>query len=194
MPLRTPPPEYRRGSEGYSCNTITSRPSLNRERNSMSGEQLERSILERKEREELKAIATAMSLEPVARLKKADLVDQILRAAGVEMGAAGNGSNGGTAQPATASPMQRLTARPPSRAPPVRARPSRRRRHPTLPRQKASRSPRRPLMAARTRRASWVVTPMAAAIVLPSGGAGQSRRPRTPAIPPHLLRTGRANR
>jgi transcription termination factor Rho len=70
----------------------------------MSGEQLERSILERKEREELKAIATAMSLEPVARLKKADLVDQILRAAGVEMGAAGNGSNGGTAQPATASP------------------------------------------------------------------------------------------
>ncbi|MGH9304946.1 MAG: hypothetical protein ACRDZ5_11130, partial [Acidimicrobiales bacterium] len=53
----------------------------------MSGEQLERSILERKEREELKAIATAMSLEPVARTKKADLVDQILKAAGVEVGA-----------------------------------------------------------------------------------------------------------
>ncbi|MGC9961873.1 MAG: transcription termination factor Rho [Acidimicrobiales bacterium] len=70
----------------------------------MSGEQLERSILERKEREELKAIATAMSLEPVARLKKADLVDQILRAAGVEMDAAGNGSNGGTAQPSASSP------------------------------------------------------------------------------------------
>jgi transcription termination factor Rho len=60
----------------------------------MSGEQLERSILERKEREELKAIATAMSLEPVARSKKADLVDQILRAAGVEVGAAGNKANG----------------------------------------------------------------------------------------------------
>ncbi|MHB1770473.1 MAG: transcription termination factor Rho [Acidimicrobiales bacterium] len=58
----------------------------------MSGEQLERSILERKEREELKAIASAMSLEPVARLKKADLVDQILRAAGVEVAASGNGS------------------------------------------------------------------------------------------------------
>ena len=60
----------------------------------MSEEQLERSILERKEREELKAIAAAMSLEPVARTKKADLVDQILRAAGVEVatGAATNGS------------------------------------------------------------------------------------------------------
>jgi transcription termination factor Rho len=69
----------------------------------MSGEQLERSILERKEREELKAIATAMSLEPVARSKKADLVDQILRAAGVEVGAAGNSTNGGPSNPATAS-------------------------------------------------------------------------------------------
>jgi transcription termination factor Rho len=62
----------------------------------MSGEQLERSILERKEREELKAIAVAMSLEPVARSKKADLVDQILRAAGVEVGSGvtANGANG----------------------------------------------------------------------------------------------------
>jgi transcription termination factor Rho len=67
----------------------------------MSGEQLERSILERKEREELKAIATAMSLEPVARLKKADLVDQILRAAGVEVDGAANGSVAAPAQPAS---------------------------------------------------------------------------------------------
>jgi transcription termination factor Rho len=69
----------------------------------MSGEQLERSILERKEREELKAIAIAMSLQPVARSKKADLVDQILRAAGVEVGAAGNGTNGAVSL-ATAAP------------------------------------------------------------------------------------------
>jgi len=69
----------------------------------MSGEQLERSILERKEREELKAIATAMSLEPVARSKKADLVDQILRAAGVEVGAAGNKANGQPPSSATAT-------------------------------------------------------------------------------------------
>jgi transcription termination factor Rho len=73
------------------------------ERNSMSGEQLERSILERKEREELKAIATAMSLEPVARTKKADLVDQILKAAGVEVGAERNGNNGGPASPASST-------------------------------------------------------------------------------------------
>jgi hypothetical protein len=51
----------------------------------MSEEQLERSILERKASDELRAIATAMSLEPVARTRKADLVNQILRAAGVEV-------------------------------------------------------------------------------------------------------------
>jgi transcription termination factor Rho len=51
----------------------------------MSEEQLERSILERKASDELRAIATAMSLEPVARVRKADLVNQILRAAGVEV-------------------------------------------------------------------------------------------------------------
>ena len=51
----------------------------------MSEEQLERSILERKASDELRAIATAMSLEPVGRLRKADLVNQILRAAGVEV-------------------------------------------------------------------------------------------------------------
>jgi transcription termination factor Rho len=72
----------------------------------MSGEQLERSILERKEREELKAIATAMSLEPVARLKKADLVDQILRAAGVEVDAGGNGAHGRSAEPASSQDGQ----------------------------------------------------------------------------------------
>ncbi len=70
----------------------------------MSGEQLERSILERKASDELRAIATAMSLEPVARIKKADLVDQILRAAGVEVdgSAAGNG-DGGAHAPAAVS-------------------------------------------------------------------------------------------
>ena len=49
----------------------------------MSGEQLERSILERKERGELHAIAEAMALKPAARSKKADLIDQILQATGV---------------------------------------------------------------------------------------------------------------
>jgi transcription termination factor Rho len=60
----------------------------------MSEEQLERSILERKASDELRAIATAMSLEPVARTRKAELVNQILRAAGVEVedGATANAS------------------------------------------------------------------------------------------------------
>ncbi|HLX87382.1 MAG TPA: transcription termination factor Rho, partial [Acidimicrobiales bacterium] len=46
--------------------------------------QLERSVLERKEREELRAIAQAMALETNTRSKKADIIDQILRAAGVD--------------------------------------------------------------------------------------------------------------
>jgi transcription termination factor Rho len=92
----------------------------------MSGEQLERSILERKEREELKAIATAMSLEPVARTKKADLVDQILRAAGVEVASANGGSGAGPiADPAPhatgAASANGKTVKP--RAPRTRAKP-----------------------------------------------------------------------
>src|ERR1035438_7441064 len=69
------------------------------ERNLMSEEQLERSILERKASDELRAIATAMSLEPVARTRKADLVNQILRAAGVEIEDA-PGVHAGASEPA----------------------------------------------------------------------------------------------
>ena len=51
----------------------------------MSGEQqLERSVLEAKERDELHAIAEALGLKPSARAAKATLVGQILRATGVE--------------------------------------------------------------------------------------------------------------
>ena len=58
----------------------------------MSGEQqLERSVLERKERDELHAIAEAMSLKPGSRTKKADIIDQILRATGVEVASSGDG-------------------------------------------------------------------------------------------------------
>jgi transcription termination factor Rho len=56
-------------------------------------QQLERSVLERKEREELRAIAQAMSLETNSRSKKADIIDQILHAAGVDGGSA-NGESG----------------------------------------------------------------------------------------------------
>jgi transcription termination factor Rho len=54
----------------------------------MAGEQLERSILESKERDELQAIAAAMSLKPSSRTKKSDIIDLILDATGI----AANGS------------------------------------------------------------------------------------------------------
>ena len=68
-------------------------------------QQLERSVLERKERDELRAIAQAMSLDTNSRSKKADIIDQILRAAGVEVGAAA--PNGGTAAPTRARAPRR---------------------------------------------------------------------------------------
>ena len=80
----------------------------------MAGEQLERSILERKERDELHSIASAMSLKPTARSKKSDIIDLILEATGVDVGEDRNGdapvsvaagavdadASGGTAPPA----------------------------------------------------------------------------------------------
>ncbi len=60
-------------------------------------QQLERSVLERKEREELRAIAQAMSLQTTSRSKKADIIDLILRAAGVEVADAATRTNGSAA-------------------------------------------------------------------------------------------------
>jgi transcription termination factor Rho len=57
-------------------------------------QQLERSVLEGKERDELSAIAQAMSLKTTSRTKKADIIDQILDATGVTSGPAGAQSNG----------------------------------------------------------------------------------------------------
>src|ERR1700722_21035252 len=54
-------------------------------------QQLERSVLERKAREELGAIAQAMALDTNSRSKKADIIDQILQAAGVGVAASANG-------------------------------------------------------------------------------------------------------
>jgi transcription termination factor Rho len=53
----------------------------------MSEPQLERSVLESKEREELFAIANALGTKPTTRARKGDLVDQILHATGVEVDA-----------------------------------------------------------------------------------------------------------
>ncbi len=48
-------------------------------------QQLERSVLEQKERNELQAIAEALDLKPASRMKKADIIDEILRAAGIDV-------------------------------------------------------------------------------------------------------------
>src|SRR5580692_703477 len=60
-------------------------------------QQLERSVLEGKERDELSAIAQAMSLKTTSRTKKADIIDQILDATGVTSGSAAAGSSNGDA-------------------------------------------------------------------------------------------------
>ncbi len=62
-------------------------------------QQLERSVLEGKERDELSAIAQAMSLKTTTRTKKADIIDRILDATGVTANgdsAHGHGANGDT--------------------------------------------------------------------------------------------------
>ncbi|MFN2607646.1 MAG: hypothetical protein ABR511_07070, partial [Acidimicrobiales bacterium] len=51
---------------------------------SLAPQALERSVLERKERDELAAIAEAMGVKPSARASKTTLIDQILREAGIE--------------------------------------------------------------------------------------------------------------
>jgi transcription termination factor Rho len=60
--------------------------------------QLERSVLENKEREELHAIAHALSLKTTTRTKKAEIIDQILQATGVSPADA-PAQNGTTASP-----------------------------------------------------------------------------------------------
>jgi transcription termination factor Rho len=74
-------------------------------------QQLERSVLERKEREELRAIADAMALDTNSRSKKADIIDQILRAAGVDSASA-ESANGATtpARPRTRASAARASA------------------------------------------------------------------------------------
>ena len=76
-------------------------------------QQLERSVLEGKERDELSAIAQAMSLKTTSRTKKADIIDQILDATGVTSASgAGGQSNGDGEQAGTngAKPARRSRA------------------------------------------------------------------------------------
>jgi transcription termination factor Rho len=74
-------------------------------------QQLERSVLERKEREELRAIAEAMALDTNSRSKKADIIDQILRAAGVDATTGAAATNGSApAKPRTRASSARAAA------------------------------------------------------------------------------------
>ena len=50
---------------------------------SVDANELQRATLERKKSDELNVIATALGVKPGSRVKKADLVDLILQAAGV---------------------------------------------------------------------------------------------------------------
>ena len=73
-------------------------------------QQLERSVLEGKERDELSAIAQAMSLKTTTRTKKADIIDQILDATGVTSGPATDGSGNGDGGTNGAKPARRTRA------------------------------------------------------------------------------------
>jgi transcription termination factor Rho len=77
----------------------------------MTEPQLERSVLERKERDELHAIATAMGVKATTRTKKADLVDRILEATGVGT------SNGADSHEAASPPAPVPEAAAPAPAP-----------------------------------------------------------------------------
>lgn len=70
----------------------------------MPEQQLERSILERKERDELHAIASAMALTPAPRSRKAEIIDLILEATGVDVVADGETNGDGAAPDASLTP------------------------------------------------------------------------------------------
>jgi transcription termination factor Rho len=73
-------------------------------------QQLERSVLEGKERDELSAIAQAMSLKTTTRTKKADIIDRILDATGVTSN--GDSANGDSANGSSANGSSANGAKP----------------------------------------------------------------------------------
>ena len=70
---------------------------------SADSEQLERSALERKDRDELMTIATALGGKPGSRAKKADIIDLVLQLTGVTAGAADEKATGDVASADTAA-------------------------------------------------------------------------------------------
>jgi len=73
----------------------------------MSENELDRSVLDGKDREELHAIAGAMGVRAATRMKKADLIDAILGAGNNEGGSAGpDGSNDSAASGSDEKPKR----------------------------------------------------------------------------------------
>jgi len=83
---------------------------------SVDSTELERSALERKDRDELQTIAKALGGKPTARTKKADIVDLILQLTGVDGGA--------SQAPAPESPEADSTSAPAPTSGPSRGRPA----------------------------------------------------------------------
>ncbi len=81
-----PPPRHR--PDGSSVAIATAPPPTRCTPMSADSEQLERSALERKDRDELMTIATALGGKPGSRAKKADIIDLVLELTGVSAGAA----------------------------------------------------------------------------------------------------------
>jgi transcription termination factor Rho len=89
----------------------------------MSEPQLERSVLEAKEREELYAIAEALGTKPGSRARKSDLITQILRATGVVVDETEPPATAdATPEPAAAKPRRATRAR--KAAPPAAVAPA----------------------------------------------------------------------
>jgi transcription termination factor Rho len=76
----------------------------------MAEQQLERSMLDGKDREQLHAIAGAMGIKGVTRLRKADLVDAILEAASGN-GSGGNGATNGAKKATKAAKTTKAAAK-----------------------------------------------------------------------------------
>jgi len=85
---------------------------------SVESKELERSALERKDRDELHTIAVALGGKPGSRAKKADIVDLILDLAGVT---AGNGESGNGAEDKPPRNRRAKQDAPPTQAPATEA-------------------------------------------------------------------------
>jgi transcription termination factor Rho len=88
---------------------------------SVESQSLERSALERKDREQLMSIATALGGKPGSRTRKAEIVDLILQLAHVEPAGSAGGSDEAADQPAAAKPARASAANGRSRRGPSRA-------------------------------------------------------------------------